>query len=145
MKIYIAGFDVFKENAVEIGKNYKKICEKYGHIGLYPFDNEADSPNEIFAGNLKLIDEADAVAANLNDFRGLEPDCGTAFELGYAHAKGKLLFGYMDDVKTLQEKIGETDSAGMKVEDFSLPVNLMIGIPTTIVEGGFEDCIKKLP
>lgn len=143
MKIYIAGFDVFKENAVEIGRSYKEICERYGHAGLYPLDNECDSAKEIFSGNVKLIDEADIIVANLNNFRGDEPDCGTAFELGYAYAKGKRLFGYIEDIRTLREKLGDIDKDGMAVEDFSLPVNLMIGIPTVIVQGGFEDVIKS--
>ena len=41
-KIYIAGFDVFKPDSIEIGKSYKLTCKEYGYEGLYPLDNEID-------------------------------------------------------------------------------------------------------
>ena len=88
MKIYIAGPDVFEKNAKDIGQKYKAICEKYSHTGLYPLDNECDSSEEIYKGNIALINEADAVIANGNEFRG-EMDVGTAFEIGYADAARK--------------------------------------------------------
>ena len=94
MKIYIAGPDVFEKNAKEIGEKYKAICSAYGHTGLYPLDNECDSSAEIYKGNVALIDSADAVVANGNNFRG-EMDVGTAFEVGYAAAKGKKILIYM--------------------------------------------------
>ncbi len=72
----------------------KMMCAEKGFVGCYPFDNEADNTPDIFAGNCKLIDEADIVIANLNPFRGKEPDSGTCFEVGYAYAKGKTVYGY---------------------------------------------------
>ena len=142
--IYLAGFDVFSDNAVKIGKDNKKICEKYGFTGLYPLDNECDNINEIFLGNLNLIHQSDIVVANLNSFRGLTMDDGTAFEIGYAYAKGKEVYGYMDDTRSMIEKFGPKDKEGYNVEDFNNPINLMIAESTHIVEGNFEDCIKVL-
>lgn len=34
--IYIAGFDVFKDDAIQIGEKYKNICKNYGFKGYYP-------------------------------------------------------------------------------------------------------------
>lgn len=143
-KIYIAGYDVFYDNAAEIGAKYKEICLKYGFEGLYPLDNKYPTGSEIFHGNIYLLNNCDFVVANLNNFRGLDMDSGTSFEIGYAYAKGKKIYGYIDDIRTLREKLGEKDLAGFNVEDFSLPVNLMIGVPTTIVQGKFEDCVKSI-
>ena len=143
MKIYIAGPDVFEKNAKEIGEKYKAICSAYGHTGLYPLDNECDSSAEIYQGNVALIDSADAVVANGNNFRG-EMDVGTAFEVGYAAAKGKKIVIYMDDTRTLVEKYGTEDENGRFVEDFGHPLNLMLSESSEIIKGSFEDCIKKL-
>lgn len=143
MKIYIAGPDVFEKNSKEIGEMYKSICEKYGHKGLYPLDNECDNSKDIYEGNIAIINEADAVIANGNEFRG-EMDVGTAFEIGYAAAKGKKIFVYMNDTSSLIEKYGIQDKQGRSVEDFGYPLNLMIAESAEIVRGTFEDCIKKI-
>lgn len=143
-KIYIAGFDVFCEDASQRGEELKRVCEKYGFLGLYPLDNQCESGNDIFKGNVGLIDEADIICANLNDFRGSDVDSGTAFEIGYGYAKGKTLYGYRENLKNLRENLGEKDGEGFSVEDFGMCVNLMIGCSCEIIEGNFEDCVKAL-
>ena len=143
MKIYIAGPDVFEKNAKEIGEKYKAICSAYGHTGLYPLDNEFDSSADIYSGNVALIDSADAVVANGNNFRG-EMDVGTAFEVGYAAAKGKKIVIYMDDTRTLVEKYGTEDEKGRFVEDFGHPLNLMLAESSEIIKGSFDDCMTIL-
>ena len=143
MKIYIAGPDVFEKNAKQIGEKYKNVCSHYGHTGLYPLDNECDSSKEIYLGNVALINDADVVIANGNEFRG-EMDVGTAFEIGYAAAKGKKIYVYMDDTSTLVEKFGREDANGRFVEDFGHPLNLMIAESSEIIQGTFEDCVKKI-
>ena len=136
-KIYLAGFDVFAPDAVQRGARMKMMCAEKGFIGLYPFDNEADTAQAIFAGNCGLIDSADIVIANLNAFRGAEPDSGTCFEVGYAFAKGKTVYGYVSDARSLREKQGAQDENGFSVEDFGLPLNLMLSCSARIVEGDF--------
>lgn len=143
MKIYIAGPDVFEKNAVEIGRKYKALCEKYGHTGLFPLDNECSSSKEICQANIALINESDVIIANGNEFRG-EMDTGTAFEIGYAAAKNKKIIVYMDDTSSLVEKYGREDEKGRNVEDFGLPLNLMISESATIVKGNFEDALITL-
>lgn len=95
-KIYIAGFDVFLKNALEDLETKKELCSKYGFIGLIPFDANVDftQPNEtirkeIYLANVKMIDEADIIIANMNNFRHNEVDSGTVFEIGYAVAQKK--------------------------------------------------------
>ena len=135
--IYLAGFDVFAPDAKQRGAKLKMLCAGQGFIGLYPFDNEADNAADIFTGNCGLIDKADIVIANLNPFRGAEPDSGTCFEVGYAFAKGKTVYGYLSDARTMREKLGAQDADGFSVEDFGLPVNLMLAKGARIVEGDF--------
>ncbi len=140
--IYLAGFDVFAPDAKERGKKMRELCTKMGYTGLYPLDNEADTAAEIFAGNCALIDCADTVIANLNPFRGAEPDSGTCFEVGYACAKGKRVYGYISDVRTQQEKLGECDKNGFTIENFGLPVNLMLAYGAKIVVGDFVKALE---
>lgn len=161
-KIYLAGFDVFLPTAKAHGKKMKKICEENGFIGLYPLDNEKlfdkNLPKEksaliIKQENIKLIRKADIIVANLNPFRGAEPDSGTAYEFGFAEALEKKVFGYMDDTRSIVEKYHNNikvnddlfvDELSFTIENFNLPVNLMISAGTKIFQGNFENCIKQL-
>ncbi len=143
-KIYLAGYDVFYEDAAERGKKLKALCRKYGFEGLFPLDSEAKTAEEIFSANIGLIDEADIIAANLNDFRGNDPDSGTTFELGYAYARKKALYGYRDSLEPLRDRLGERDGQGFSVEDFGMSINLMPGCCCIIVEGDAEACLKRI-
>lgn len=143
-KIYIAGFDVFAPDAVARGGKMKMLCAGHGFAGLYPLDNEAADADAIFCGNCALIDQADFVVANANPFRGAEPDSGTAFEIGYAFARGKKVVLYLDDARPLRDKLGAADAQGFAVEDFGLPLNLMLACAADIVSGGFADAVRYL-
>lgn len=161
-KIYIAGFDVFKQDSIQIGQHYSQLCHKYGYQGLYPLDNVVDfnqSKNkiaqDIYKANVKLILEADIVIANLNAFRGKEADTGTVWECGYAKALGKQVLGYMQENKTYLETFKDderhllnnvfVDSDDMVIEDFDYPINLMIACSVDkMIFGNFEDCLKLL-
>lgn len=63
-------------------------------------DNDAktaDNIDTIFANNCAAIDRSDIVVASLN---GVTTDDGTAWEIGYAWAKGKDLIGIHTDWRT---------------------------------------------
>lgn len=141
-KVYLAGWDVFKPNAVEEGAKLKKLCEKYGFEGLYPLDNECDNAKDIYNGNIELIRQADCVIANVNAFRGFEPDSGTSFEIGYATALNKTVIAYLSEARPMTEWV--KDENGYSIENFGYPVNLMIAQGATLVIGDAEDALKKL-
>lgn len=159
-KIYIAGPDVFEPDSIEIGEKYSNICTKYGYKGLYPLDNVVDFNQEkreiakdIFLANKELIKECDIVIANLNVFRGKEPDSGTVWECGYAYGLGKKVYGYINSTapyitqfnKSEKRADGDIfrDNWGRMIEDFDYPLNLMISCSVVkIIEGSFEDAIK---
>lgn len=124
-KLYLAGPDVFRADAVAHGEALKALCARYGFEGLYPLDNALPKrfaePREqaawIYRANIGLIERADAVLANLNFFRGAEPDSGTAFEVGYATALGKPVYGYVDDAGSYAERIRRHAQADRRGSD----------------------------
>ena len=142
MKIYLAGPDVFLPDAVEIGRRKAAICAAQGLIGLYPLDNAIDlavpdASRQIFAANEAMMDQADAIIANLTPFRGAGADPGTVYELGYMAGRGKFCLAYSNDPATYADRVGRfmnvtsedgrlVDAQGLTVEDFGLVDNLMM-------------------
>jgi nucleoside deoxyribosyltransferase len=158
-QIYLAGFDVFRADSAEHGEYLKALCAERGFTGLYPSDGSApaglsaqDTAQWICNKNLDLIRAADMVMANLNDFRGDgEPDTGTAFEVGFAKALGKPVWGYRSDRLPLIVRTAvrtEEDAAfcarGYVVEDFGLPLNLMLSCTVTLVVGDAATCLDAI-
>lgn len=163
-QIYLAGFDVFRPDAVAYGQRLKAMCLGYGFVGRYPLDNAAPKglsgvslAQWICQANLGLIRQADAVMANLNPFRGAEPDSGTVFEVGYAVALGKPVWVYTGQEHPLVQQVavdsglepasGQTDfvdAQGYLVEDFGLNLNLMIACSTQVVVGTAQDCLRRM-
>jgi nucleoside 2-deoxyribosyltransferase len=142
MKIYLAGPDVFLPDAVDIGRRKAELCTRHGLIGLYPLDNAIDlAANDaslrIFRGNETMMNEADAIIANLTPFRGPGADAGTVYELGYMAGRGKLCLGYSNDPSSYSDRVRKftevnlrdgrlVDALGLAVEDFGLTDNLMM-------------------
>ncbi len=122
----------------------KKLCASYGFEGLFPLDNECHTAEEIFMSNTAMIRSCDIIAANMNRFRGFEPDSGTAFELGFGYSLGKDLYCYMEDTSPMTKLLGSQDSNGYYVEDFGNPLNLMLSVPSIVIKGGFEDCLSYI-
>jgi len=142
MKIYLAGPDVFLPDAVKVGRRKQELCERHGHVGLFPLDNAVDlaaanASMQIFRGNRTMMDEADAIVANLTPFRGPGADAGTVYELGYMAGCGRLCLGYSNDPLVYRDRVAKAqrlterdkvlfDEQGLIVEDFHLADNLMI-------------------
>jgi nucleoside 2-deoxyribosyltransferase len=130
----------------------KHICQQYGLEGVFPLDNAIDLQNlsppaqgvAISRSNEELMRSCDAVIANMTPFRGPSMDVGTAFEMGYMRALGKLAVGYTN-VKSnffsrvaafirqfFKQPIRKTepqryeDPLGMAVENLNLTDNLML-------------------
>lgn len=139
--VYLAGPDVFLPDARQVGSEKVLRCRRQGLTGLFPLDKELENPAdpfEIFHGNVRLMDRADAGLFNLSPFQGAGADQGTVFELGYMHAKGKPCFAYSADPRELVDRVGHMlgpltvraglteDINGHMVEDFGLTDNLML-------------------
>lgn len=162
-RLYLAGPDVFRPDARERGEELKAHCAAFGFDGLFPLDQDvpagiadpAEQAAWIYRANIGLIERADAVLANLDFFRGPEPDSGTCFEVGYAVAKGKPVYGYIPEHGSFAERIrlrhpqaigadGVLDVRGWFFEEFGLPLNLMLSVPAPLVVGDARTALARL-
>lgn len=154
MKLYLAGPDVFRPDAAAWARQVCELCRAAGHEALIPLDEDLPvTAAGIYRSNLQRIAAADAVLANLNPFRGDEPDSGTCVEVGYALALGKTVIGYADDLRPLRERLGASgpdadgrwrDAAGHVVENFGLPLNLMLSVPLPLIQGDVAIALQAI-
>lgn len=156
MKAYLAGPDVFRPDAGQWAVQARAMCLEYGVEALVPLDGQANDAVGIYRQNIAMIARADAVLANLQPFRGAEPDSGTCFEVGYAVALGKPVIAYHTPRDCMVRRLAQRrhrsspaqeqwlDAQGWTVEDFGLPVNLMLAVPGQLVEGGLRDALVAL-
>jgi nucleoside 2-deoxyribosyltransferase len=152
--IYFAGPDIFDPEYPRLKAEIKAWCAPLGVRPLLPGDQEfegQEGAEAIFRHNLALIDQAEGVLANLNPFRGvIEPDSGTVFECAYAYGRGKWVIGYLADRRDLLARLrscgfsqdGLLDRDGRWVEDFGLPLNLMLARALTAMAGSLEEALK---
>jgi nucleoside 2-deoxyribosyltransferase len=133
---------VFLPDARDVGRRKAELCARSGLIGLYPLDNTIDlaakdASLQIFRGNEAMMDQADAIIANLTPFRGPGADAGTVYELGYMAGRGRFCLGYSNDPSPYAERVATfnkvnsgdgwlIDAQGLTIEDFGLSDNLML-------------------
>lgn len=157
MKIYLAGPDVFRPDAAAWAIQAHAQCAAAGHQALIPLDGVETTARGIYQANIDLIRSADAVVANLNPFRGAEPDSGTCVEVGFALALDKPVVGYLAINETTTARLARqcgrplvtqngrpVDADGLYVEEFGLPLNLMLAIPVRIVIGGLDEALLAM-
>ena len=147
-RVYLAGPDVFLPDPAGRAAALKAVCTRHGLLGISPLDLH---PGETAAGDAQVIAErneahirhCDAIIANLTPFRGPGADPGTVYEIGYARALGRPVFGYATvgrdyatRVRAMPGSDAGRDVDGLQIEDFGLFENLMIscGIEAS---GGF--------
>ena len=159
-RLYLAGPDVFRPDAADHGRRLTTLCAEYGFEGIFPLAalpaglSPQALARHIFETNIAHIARCDAVVANLDFFRGPEPDSGTCFEVGYAVAQGKAVIGYVPESGSFAERIrarhpaavgaGLKDAAGWELEEFGLPLNLMLGVPCHVVVGDLRAALAFL-
>lgn len=160
MKAYVAGPDVFREDAREHLEEVRELLSRYDITALIPLDNDetldfsdrVGTAAKIYKANLKMIEAADVVLANIQPFRGDHMDPGTAFEIGYAVALGKPVHVYTTYAGSrLVERIEGVfkdgchfDQSGMLIEDFDMTENLMITVPASSISETIEDAILSI-
>lgn len=164
-RVYLAGPDVFFRDAPHIFASLKAMCERLGLVGVEPSDGglaegfqggDEELAQRIYEGNIALIREADAVIANLQDFRGHEPDSGTVFEVGFAIALGKPVVAYGVGEGSYAERVGaaipcEKDNTGVArekvsgtmVEGLGQRLNLMLS-RSSFIEVSAEAALVRL-
>lgn len=135
-RIYLAGPEVFRLDALQEGMRLKALCRAHGLVGHFPLDaSDFAGPAFIYQSCLAGIIACDAVVANISPFRGPHMDPGTAFEIGYAVAIRKPVFGWSTRTDELHRRIPHRqhseddlriDEGRHIVEDMGLAENLMI-------------------
>jgi len=147
LRVYLAGPEVFFPNAVAHGEEKKRIAAELGFEGLFPLDNVIDNaaalaPSDlaraISRANEEMIRRADLLVANCTPFRGPSMDVGTAYEIGFARALGKPVFGYSNAPDDYASRVRATpphavaawcaETRAADIEDFGLGENLMIAV-----------------
>lgn len=132
--VYLAGPDVFRPNAIEIGKYKKNLLAQHNIIGHFPLDNELNSEEFLNPKNAsRIIAQANenfmlqcckknrfgAIIANMNPYHGHSMDVGTAFEMGFMSAiaemqKNILILGYSEDKRKFSERVIDDFYGGEK-------------------------------
>lgn len=138
---YLAGPDVFLPNAREHARRKVELCARYGIAARAPLDEDSETLeaasgeaawDKIFGQNLAMMEESDAIIANLTPFRGASADSGTLVELGWFLGRGRPAFGYSQVALPFAERSRRQITAvadplpGLLIEDFGLPDNLMV-------------------
>lgn len=138
-RVYLAGPDLFYPDFAARYARLRSLCEQHGLVAVIPVDNQdcQDCPDaqSIRRHNIGLIESSDAVLANVTPYFGLEPDSGTAYEMGFAAAIGIPVAAYCLDGLDTRTRVlraghliggdGRSDN-GMLIEDFGLHANLML-------------------
>jgi nucleoside 2-deoxyribosyltransferase len=156
-RIYLAGPDVFRPDVERHFATLAKICRDLGMEALRPSDglmpawcSDAETATGICRENMDFIRQSEGVIANLAPFRGVEPDSGTAFEVGVAVALGLPVVAYGIPPGTYADRVGVEmqvaragdgtlrDPNGCLIEDLGLPVNLMLACSVKVVESAEE-------
>ncbi|MDD5000649.1 MAG: nucleoside 2-deoxyribosyltransferase [Thiomonas arsenitoxydans] len=156
-RIYLAGPDLFFADADERYARLKAACQFAGLVGVAPNDgldlpgagllSDEDMARAIYDHDMRALVSCDAVLANLSAFRGTEPDSGTVFEAAYAFALGIPVVGWTGDGWTTKDRATfrrkvwrDVDGTlrdkldGGEVEDFGLPLNLMLACSFPVVQ-----------
>lgn len=109
-KIYLAG-PLFTTAERAFNARLRDCLSLRGHQVWLPQDHEPREKTAaaIFAMDVAGLDWCDVVVANMD---GPDPDSGTAWECGYAYAKGKKAFLFRTDLRS--------------ASDGSAPFNLML-------------------
>lgn len=107
--IYLAG-PLFTHAELEYNLALKNMMSKKGFTVFLPQEDAEDAVAErekqnqelIFKKCLEGVNTSDIVVAVLD---GVDVDSGTAWEIGYAYARGKPVIGLRTDFRTLSDGI----------------------------------------
>lgn len=159
-KIYIAGPECFYAGGPAMLNAMRRRAESLGFGVTLPNDHPLDMGNpvlqkqadSIFADLKVVMNESTVIIADLEAYRGSEPDSGTVYELGMAYARGIRCYGYTRDKRSLawkDQKYALRD--GILYEEHGkpapypqLPFSPCVVGSTKIIEGDFDDCLKML-
>ncbi|MGH7435162.1 MAG: nucleoside 2-deoxyribosyltransferase [Polyangiaceae bacterium] len=99
---YIAG-PLFSQSERDFQERIADICERLEYGTFLPHRDAGlqthGNAEQIFSADLGALERCDLVVANLD---GPDVDAGTAWEIGYAVARGKSIIGVRTDRRCLE-------------------------------------------
>ncbi|AKB25860.1 Nucleoside 2-deoxyribosyltransferase [Methanosarcina sp. MTP4] len=130
--IYLAG-PLFTQAELEFNRKLRDMLLKKGFAVFLPQEDAEDAKKEherqnqkyIFQRCVEGVDDSDFVVAVLD---GVDVDSGTAWEIGYAYAKGKAIIGLRTDFRELSNGI----------------VNLMIEVSADTLARNEEELLETV-
>ncbi|MDM0045866.1 nucleoside 2-deoxyribosyltransferase [Variovorax dokdonensis] len=165
-RIYLAGPDVFRADCAPFFAALSTACKRLHLVAVPPSDgnlphgfdgDDQAHAQRIYDDNIALIKTCDGVIANLAPFRGLEPDSGTVFEVGFAVALGLPVVGYGIPASTYAQRVGEQiecqpdaqgvlreRASGLMVEGLGQRANLMLTRSVLALADDAEDALARL-
>lgn len=138
MKIYMAG-PLFSTAECSFNETLANFLRAEGHEVFLPQDQEqrVDRPDLIFKSDVKGIDWAELVLANLD---GSDPDSGTCWELGYGYATSKWLIVYRTDFRLFDG----ADQINLMMTESAHRVIVMPKAPIWVLSAAICRGIEKL-
>lgn len=139
MKIYLAG-PLFTTAECAFNLQLAKLLRHKGHVVFLPQEQEQNSsPSEIFASDVKGIDWAEVIVANMD---GADPDSGTCWECGYAYRK-KPIICFRTDIRR-DTSAGETAPYNLMLTE-SAQLLLHFGLASTeFYADKIEEALKTI-
>ena len=157
--LYIAGPECFYNRGYSLWYSQRQLAEYYGFNVVLPtstqykLDNEDLRLNadEIFTDLIAQVEKTTTIIADLEFFRGCEPDSGTVFEIGWIYAQGGKCYGYTKDLRPMVFKNHNAKVVNNRVVDeygwthpySALPFCPSLCASTKIIEGSYENCLKS--
>ncbi|XHR26879.1 MAG: nucleoside 2-deoxyribosyltransferase [Chthoniobacteraceae bacterium] len=148
-RVYLAGPDVFYPEPMKAAAEKKKILAGLGMEGVFPLDQIVDpaglSPEalalRIGQANEAMMRGCDIVIANMEPWHGPSMDVGTAYEMGYGRALGKIVLGYTPDRRRFSERVGAFLGAQgapwpFQIEDFGAMADNLMMVNAVTDSGG---------
>ncbi|GHV47370.1 hypothetical protein AGMMS49546_36910 [Spirochaetia bacterium] len=134
------------------------LAESYGFEVVNDFSGAAGNTTTVgLLGRRPLradyLDDCDIIIGDVNFFRGGDPESGVIFDLGFGFARKKRLYTFTRDRRDMVHKypfatFGEKgeliDPLGFNYLEAFTVGNLMYVVPSKLVEGTFEDCLKTV-
>ncbi len=156
--LYIAGPECFYTGGYDLWWAQRKLAEFYGIPVVLPTStvlkldskNLQDNAREIFDDLIVQVKRTTAIIADLEFFRGSEPDGGSVFEMGWIWQKGGRIYGYTRDKRSMAKKNqgahlvhdNVIDQDGKPLPYFNLPFSPNIVGSSRIIEGDFKDALQ---
>ena len=113
--VYIAG-PLFTPGERAYLERIDTLCRDFGITTYLPHRDggfgppDGDTTGEVFASDVQMLEHSRRVIAVLN---GPDVDSGTAWELGFAYARGKQLLGIREDWRGGQVNLMISASLGI--------------------------------